>query len=120
MNDILEYKGYYGDVHFSAEDECLIGEVIGINDIIIFQGETVQELKNSFHQVVDDYLYYCKERGKEPDKTYKGSFNVRVSSEIHRTAAVIAALKKISLNDFVKSALEETIQKEKHHLHFSE
>ena len=120
MSEILEYKGYYGDVHFSAEDDSLIGEVIGINDIIIFQGETVQELKNSFHQVVDDYLIYCRERGKEPDKSYKGSFNVRVSSETHRTAAVLAALKKVSLNDFVKSALEETIQKEKKQLHISE
>src|SRR3954470_421525 len=103
MSDILEYKGYYGNVHFSAEDDCLVGEVIGINDIILFQGETVQELKSSFHEAVDDYLNYCKERGKDPHKTYKGSFNVRVSTEIHRDAALIAALKNVSLNDFVKS-----------------
>jgi predicted HicB family RNase H-like nuclease len=119
MNDILEYQGYYGEVHFSADDNCFIGEVTGINDIVIFQGETVEELKNSFHQSVNDYLEFCKELGKDPDKTYKGSFNVRVPSEVHRNAALIAAIKKVSLNDFVRSALEETIKKEKQQLHFS-
>ena len=116
MNDILEYKGYYGNVHFSAEDDAFIGEVIGINDTIVFEGETVEELKGSFHQAVDDYLDACKEVSKSPDKTYKGSFNVRIPADLHRQAALVAAVKKVSLNDFVKYAIGETIEKEKRHL----
>ncbi len=113
MNDILEYKGYYGNVHFSAEDDAFIGEVIGINDIVVFEGESVEELKSSFHQAIEDYLDACKEVSKSPDKTYKGSFNVRIPSDLHREAALFAAVKKVSLNDFVKYALGETIKKEK-------
>ena len=117
MNDILEYKGYYADIHFSANDEVFFGKLIGISDLVSFEGNSVNELKEAFIEAVEDYLETCQEIGKEPDKTYKGTFNVRVPTEIHRQAALIAALKKISLNDFVKSALEETIIKEKRQLH---
>lgn len=110
MSDVLEYKGYYSNVHFSAEDDCFIGEVISINDIIIFQGETVQELKNSFHEVVEDYLNYCKERGKEPNKMYKGSFNVRIPSDLHRKAAIVASIKNVTLNDLVKTAIDDLVK----------
>lgn len=116
MNDILEYKGYYGNVQFSAEDETFIGEVIGINDTVIFEGSSVEDLKTSFHSAVEDYLDACQEVGKEPDKTYKGSFNVRISNELHRDAALIAAIKKVSLNELVGYALSETIMKEKKQL----
>lgn len=116
MNDILEYKGYYGNVHFSAEDETFIGEVIGINDTIVFEGETVEELKASFFESVEDYLDACREVGKDPDKTYKGSFNIRISTDLHRDAAMLAAIKKISLNDFVRYAINEVVAKEKKQL----
>ena len=119
MNDILEYKGYYADIHFSANDEVFFGKLIGISDLISFEGNSVNELKEAFKEAVEDYLETCQEIGKEPDKTYKGTFNVRVPTEIHRQAALIAALKKISLNDFVKSALEETIIREKRQLKIS-
>ena len=119
MNDILEYKGYYADIHFSANDEVFFGKLIGISDLVSFEGNSVNELKEAFKEAVEDYLETCQEIGKEPDKTYKGTFNVRVPTEIHRQAALIAALKKVSLNDFVKSALEETIIREKQQLQIS-
>ena len=106
MGDILEYKGYYASVHFSAEDEVLHGKVIGINDLITFEGSSVRELKKAFRESVDDYLATCKKLKKSPDKTYKGSFNVRIPSDLHREAAIQAALKNMSLNDFVKSAID--------------
>ena len=119
MNDILEYKGYYADIHFSANDEVFFGKLIGISDLVSFEGNSVNELKEAFIEAVEDYLETCQEIGKEPDKTYKGTFNVRVPTEIHRQAALIAAIKKVSLNDFVKSALEETIIREKRQLQIS-
>jgi hypothetical protein len=33
---------------------------------------------------VDDYLAWCKERGKQPNKPFSGSFLVRATPELHR------------------------------------
>src|ERR1700750_2703777 len=106
MNDILEYKGYYGSVHFSADDEVFYGKLLGFEARVNFEGSSVKELKKAFHEAVGDYLETCKELGKEPNKTYKGSFNVRIPTDLHKAAAVYAALNNISLNDFVKTAID--------------
>lgn len=111
MNDILQYKSYYAEVHFSSDDELFFGKIIGINDLVTFEGATVKELKNAFHEAVDDYLETCKQVGKEPEKTYKGSFNVRIPSELHRQAATAASLKKMTLNDFVRQAIDNMLSK---------
>jgi predicted HicB family RNase H-like nuclease len=105
MNDILQYKDYYASVHFSAEDEVFYGKILGINDLVSFEGSSVRELKKSFHEAVEDYLAMCEQAGKDPDKTYKGTFNVRISSDLHKEAAVFAAINNVSLNDFVKTAI---------------
>src|SRR5262245_40074783 len=111
MSEILEYKTYYATVQFNAEDEVFHGKVIGINDLVSFEGTTVKELKKTFHEAVDDYLETCKELKKEPEKTYKGSFNVRIPSELHREAARVAAQKNMSLNDFVRFAIDYILNK---------
>lgn len=67
MYNILEYKSYYGDVHFSSPDEIFHGKIIGINDLVTFEGASVSELKKSFHEAVDDYLATCEEIGKVPN-----------------------------------------------------
>jgi len=105
MNDILQYKGYYASVHFSAEDDVFFGKILGIDDLVNFEGASVKELKKAFHEAVDDYLETCKEIGKEPNKTYKGSFNVRIPTSLHKEAAVFASILNVSLNDFVKTAI---------------
>jgi predicted HicB family RNase H-like nuclease len=112
MNDILQYKGYYAEIHFSSEDEVFFGKLIGINDLVNFEADSVKALKTSFIEAVEDYLTTCKKLGKEPEKTYKGSFNVRIPSELHRQAALIAAIKNLTLNDFVRHAIDLTISKE--------
>ena len=111
MTDILEYKSYYAEVHFSGEDEIFYGKIIGINDLVSFEGTTVSELKKAFREAVDDYLATCEELGKDAEKTYKGSFNVRIPSELHRQAARYATLKKMTLNDFVRHAIDSVISK---------
>jgi predicted HicB family RNase H-like nuclease len=105
MNDILEYKGYYANLHFSSEDEVFYGKLLGIDDLVNFEGASVKELKKAFHEAVEDYLETCKELGKEPNKTYKGTFNVRITTDLHKEAANFAAIHNISLNDFVKTAI---------------
>lgn len=111
MNDILQYETYLATVHFSAEDEVFYGEIIGINDLVSFEGTTVKELKKAFREAVEDYIATCKETGKEPEKTYKGSFNVRIPMELHRQAAIYASVKKISLNDLVRQAIDTIVNK---------
>jgi len=111
MNDILQYKDYYASIHFSSEDEVFYGKIIGINDLVSFEGTTVKELKTAFEEAVEDYLDTCQELKKQPDKTYKGSFNVRIPSELHRQAALFSAVKNMSLNDFVRYAIDFTLAK---------
>ena len=111
MNDILEYNNYYAEVHYSSEDEIFYGKIIGINDLVSFEGTSVKELKKAFQEAVEDYLITCEEVGKEAEKTYKGSFNVRIPSELHRQAARHAALKKMTLNDFVRHAIDMVVSK---------
>lgn len=107
----MEYKGYHANVEFDTEDMLFIGEVFGINDSLNFHGSTVAELESMFHQSIENYLSMCKEFGKEPDKEFKGSFNVRVSPEIHRRAALEATRQNITLNQYVASAIEQSFDK---------
>ena len=105
MNDMLQYKGYYASIHFSGSDKVFYGKIIGINDLVSFEGSSVRELERAFKEAVNDYLETCKQAGRDPDKTYKGSFNVRVPSSLHKEAALLAAVYNITLNDLVKKAL---------------
>jgi predicted HicB family RNase H-like nuclease len=113
MSDFLTYKGYFGTVNFNSDDEVFYGKIFGISDLVNFEGSSVKELKESFEESIDDYLETCKSIGKQPNKTFKGSFNVRVSKELHKRAAIIASQKRISLNDFVKKAIGYAVLHEK-------
>jgi predicted HicB family RNase H-like nuclease len=109
MNDVLQYKDYCAALNFSAEDETFFGKILGIDDLVIFEGSSVKELKKAFRESVEDYLETCKELGKEPNKTYKGTFNVRIPTDLHKAAALFATLNNMSLNDFVKTAIKFTL-----------
>ena len=109
MNNTMEYKGYIGSVEFSEEDGILFGKVMGIRALISYEGETGKELLADFHGAVDDYLLLCSEKGIEPERAYKGSFNVRISPELHKKVAVCAASKHLSLNSFVENALRASV-----------
>jgi len=110
MNDnMLKYKDFYGSVEYSAADECFFGKIIGTADLVTFEGNSVNNLKKAFIEAVEDYLLLCKEVGKEPQKSYKGSFNIRISPELHRAAALIAGKKGISLNTFVEKAIYDEV-----------
>jgi predicted HicB family RNase H-like nuclease len=111
MNDILQYQNYYASVHFSADDEVFYGKILGINDLVSFEGSSVKELKKAFKDAVEDYLEMCAEVGKVPEKTYKGTFNVRVPVTLHKEASLFAAVHNITLNEFVKTAMAFTLQR---------
>ena len=112
MKDVLTYKEYMGSVHYSAEDETFYGKLEGIEDLISFEARSVDQLKAAFEESVEDYLDLCKIKSKEAEKSYKGSFNVRIPPELHRKAKRTAVKMGISLNQFMLKALEDELVKE--------
>ena len=58
----LSHKGYTGSIEVSFEDNCLHGRVHFIEDIVSYEGETVDDLATSFEDAVDRYVDYCKTR----------------------------------------------------------
>ena len=109
MENTLEYKGYFTNIFFSANDKVLHGKIEGIDDLVTFESESIADIENEFHDAVDDYLAFCEEIGKEPAKTYKGSFNVRIEPELHRAIALNAIREGISLNQAVEHAIYQYV-----------
>ena len=107
MKNTMEYRGYTGSVEFSAEDKVFFGKVLGIRTLLSYEGTNADELLREFHGAVDEYLSYCEDNGVEPERAYKGSFNVRVSADLHKQAAVYAIENNISLNGLVEKAMEQ-------------
>jgi len=112
MKNYLEYDDYIGTVNYSAEDGIFYGKIEGINDLVLFEGESVSDLKKGFKESVDDYLETCKELGKEPNKVYKGVFNVRVPSNIHKKLSLIASKNGLKLNELVKKTFNYLVENE--------
>jgi predicted HicB family RNase H-like nuclease len=108
----LEYKGYTGSIEYSREDDLLYGKVLGIKGLISYEGKTGKELEADFKEAIDTYLADCKEQGINPEKPFKGNFNVRISAKLHKKAALLAKEEKMSLNNFVAESIRERIFKE--------
>jgi predicted HicB family RNase H-like nuclease len=106
----MSYKGYIGSVEYSEKDQVFFGKVEGINGLVNFEGESVSELTSAFHEAVDDYLAYCKDEGIEPDKSYTGNLNVRLTPAIHRQIALLAKQAGMSINAYIKKTMEEKVK----------
>ena len=100
----FKYKGYSGSVEFSPEDNCLFGKVQGLHKAtILYEGNSVDELRKDFEEGVDDYLSQCKERGVQPEKPYSGKLIVR-------TEAVAGS--GTTINDFINKAIVNELEHE--------
>ena len=108
----LEYKGFAGSIEYSKEDDLLYGKVLGIQGLISYEGKTGKILEIDFMEAINDYLSFCEEKSILPEKPFKGSFNVRISSELHQKATLLAMEDKISLNSFVTESIRERIIRE--------
>ena len=109
MSSTMEYKGYVGSVEFSEPDGVFYGKVMGIRALISYEGTTAKELVDDFHSAVEDYLCLCDAEGKKPERAYKGSFNVRISPELHKQAVICAAAHQMTLNSFVENAVRNQL-----------
>ena len=109
MKDILTYKGFIGSVHYAAEDRVLYGKVEGVNDLITFEGSTVDELEEGFKYMVDEHIKDCIKENIPLEKSYKGNLNIRLSPELHKKAAHNAAMRGVSLNQYINDALKKDL-----------
>ena len=106
----LSYKGYSGSVEYDESTDELVGKVLGLNkSLILYEGQTIDDLKKDFKDAVDDYLEGCRANGIEPEKPYSGKIVLRMSSGLHSLAAEKANSKGISLNEFINRAIRAAI-----------
>lgn len=112
MKQILEHNGYQGSAEVSIEDNCLFGKILFINDLVMYSAETLDGLVNEFKAAVDDYLATCLQVGKEAEKPFKGSLNVRITPDLHRKAALVAAKEDVSLNVVISKAIEAYVTRQ--------
>jgi predicted HicB family RNase H-like nuclease len=96
---MLEYKGYLGTVE--ADDGAFVGRVVGLRDVITFEGRTFAEVERAFRGSIDDYLAFCATRGEKPDRPYSGKIPLRLDPETHRRAALSAEAEGLSLNQWI-------------------
>jgi len=116
MSNVMSYKGYHTRVEYNAEDKTLYGKIEGISDLVTFEAEKCEDVEREFHEAVDDYLEFCEEVGKAPDKEYNGSFNVRIEPNLHREIALSAFKNNRSMNKEIAVALQNYLHPEKEHL----
>lgn len=110
MSSTIKYKDYIGSVEYSAEDKVFFGKIEFINDVVTFEATNVEELEQAFQESVDDYLEMCKEVGKEPEKAFKGTFNVRMHPNLHKLAARVSMEQGKNLNQLVVEAVSQYVQ----------
>ena len=111
MSNMLQYKEYYGSVEYSAEDHVFWGKIEGIRDLITFEATDVKALEQAFQETIDHYLEQSRRQQREPQKTFKGRFNVRIDPELHKQASYLATQERVSLNEFVKIAIAHEVER---------
>lgn len=109
MKDVLKYKGFIGSVHYASEDRVFYGKIEGVNDLITFEGSNVDDLEEGFQYMVDEHLKDCHKNNIPVEKSYKGNLNIRLSPELHKKAAHNAAMRGISLNQYINDALKKDL-----------
>ncbi len=107
MKNTMTYNGYAGTVEYSEDDDVLFGRLTGIDDIITYEGESIQELRKAFTEAVDDYLEHCRQIGKKPEKPFSGKFTLRIPPEVHARLATQAKAMGKSLNQYAADILAQ-------------
>lgn len=109
MKNSMEYKGYVGSVEFSEEDGLLYGKVQGIRALLSYEGKSVEELKEDFHEVIDEYLNDCQEEGIHPEVPYCGKIEIQIAPELHKKVADAASSRQMSIDSYVENIIEEAV-----------
>lgn len=114
MANTIEYNGYIGSIEYSPEDKCFFGKLEMIDDLVTFEATNAEELEQNFKNAVDEYIKTCKDIGREPQKTYKGVFNVRIDPKLHKKVSKEAIKAGMSLNAFIQKTLQNQVSHKQH------
>ena len=99
-------------IEYNKTDNCIHGKVVGIDKgtCITYEGNTASELYEDFKGAIDDYLDYCVEKGIKPKKSYSGTMNIRIPSDVRCGIAMLAEQKRMSINAIICDTLEKRLQ----------
>ena len=106
----MTYRGYAARIEYSDEDQCLVGHIAGIHDVVGFHSESVAELRAAFEEAVDDYLETCVQLSRAPQKPYSGKLMLRVPPEVHAAVAVAAEVSGKSINQWAAETFTKAVQ----------
>jgi len=110
MKDLMQYKGYYGSVHFDNEDLIFHGKIEFIRALVTYEATDARGLKKAFEEAIDDYLATCRDQEIQPETPFKGSLNVRLGQELHRRVAIAAEQHHLSINKFIAETLNQAVK----------
>jgi predicted HicB family RNase H-like nuclease len=105
----MTYRRYAARIEYSDEDQCFIGHIAGINDVVGFHGDSVSELRTAFEEAVEDYLEACEKLGRVPQKPYSGKLMLRVPPEVHAAVAAAAEVSGKSINQWATEAFSKAV-----------
>ena len=106
---MIEHKGYVGAFEFDPEIDAFHGTVINTNDVITFYGASVAELRKEMRKSIEEYLAFCREQGREPEKPFSGNILIHTSPKLHRKVALEAVRHRVSMNTYVQQVLKEAV-----------
>ncbi len=107
---MLEYMDYIGCAYYDDKAGAFVGTVINSNDVITFQGTTVEEIENDFRKSIDDYLAWCQKDEITPDAPFKQDASMKITPEIHKKLSIVAKMLNISLEEFVERAINDEVK----------
>lgn len=105
MMNTMTYKGYAAKIDYSDEDQCFVGRIAGIRDVIGFHADNVADLRIAFEEAVDDYIAYCTEQGREPLRPASGKISLRISPKVHSAINIAAEVSGKSVNQWINDTL---------------
>ena len=112
MNNTMSYGGYEGCLQYDDEADIFHGRIIGIRDVITFEGKSIRELKKALKDSIGDYLEMCEQEHKSPDKPFSGKLTLRLGPKLHNKAVHAAAAAHKSLNTWIIDAIENNLVKQ--------
>lgn len=109
---MIEYKGYIGVFAFDPDIDSFHGTVINTNDVITFYGASVEKLREEMGKSIEEYLKFCREQKRKPEKPCSGKLVLQTSPELHRRIALEAARRQVSINTYIQEILDKAVATE--------
>jgi predicted HicB family RNase H-like nuclease len=109
--NLMRYKDHIASIEYDDSADSFHGLVLGMRDVIDFYGSNPAELREEFKNSVEEYLAWCAEEGKPPEKTFQGKLTVRPPAGSHRRWTIAAAAGGMSLNNWLVSVADREAQK---------